>query len=130
MAHDEIAQIIELFAAVWSNGDAGEAARFFAPDATYAEPPRFAFTGRDNLHGFFADFFARHTAVSFVVTRTIIAPDARSAALAWTFAHTRTSDGHRAAYHGMSIIDITPDGLIGAWQGISLPMPADDKDAH
>ncbi|HKD74981.1 MAG TPA: nuclear transport factor 2 family protein [Ktedonobacterales bacterium] len=127
MTHDEITQIIERFAKVWSEGDADLATRLFAPDATYAEPPRFAFTGREDLRRFFADFFARHTAVSFVVTRAIIAPDARSAALAWTFAHTRNDDGHRAAYQGMSIIDITPDGLIGAWQGISMPTPDDGK---
>ncbi len=123
MTHDEIVQIVERFAKVWSERSADAAADLFAPDATYAEPPRFAFTGRAELHRFFADFFARHTAVSFAVTRSIVDPDALSVALVWTFAHTRISDGHRVAYQGMSIIDLTPDGLISAWQGISLPMP-------
>jgi uncharacterized protein (TIGR02246 family) len=120
--------VLQRLAACWEHGDAEAAASLFAPDATYSEPPLFAFAGREAIRAFFADFAARHHDVSFRVVRALVQPlsDPRAAIVAaeWRFAHTRTADGARKVYEGMSWINwIDVDGgLITRWRGFSAPV--------
>jgi uncharacterized protein (TIGR02246 family) len=122
MVPGDVERVLARFAAVWSSGDANAAVALFAEDATYGEPPRFAFTGREALRPFFADFFTRHHDVTFVIERRLIDAAANAVALSWTFTHTRRDSGHVARYQGMSFVDLTPTGLIHVWQGVSLPL--------
>jgi hypothetical protein len=66
--------ILARFADALAQGDANGAATCFAPGATYTEPPRFAFSGRAAIAAFFADFTARHHAVSFTIARVLAGP--------------------------------------------------------
>jgi uncharacterized protein (TIGR02246 family) len=116
------AAVLRALADCWRRGDAAGAAALFALDATYSEPPAFAFDGRAAIHAFFADFAARHHAVAFEIVRVLAAPDGALAAAEWRFAHTRTSDGRRAAYAGMCWIELR-DGLVTRWQGYSVTVP-------
>jgi uncharacterized protein (TIGR02246 family) len=116
------AAVLRALADCWQRGDADGAAALFAPDAEYREPPRFAFDGRAAIHAFFADFAARHHAVTFEIVRVLLAPDGAQAAAEWRFAHTRTADGRRATYDGMCWIELR-DGLVTRWQGYSAPVP-------
>jgi uncharacterized protein (TIGR02246 family) len=120
MAADPLAVLAQL-AACWERGDAAAAAALFAPDATYSEPPVFAFKGRAAIRGFFADFAARHHAVSFTLVRTLADPSGALVAAEWRFAHTRTADGERKEYEGMSWVELA-DGLITRWRGFSVRM--------
>lgn len=111
--------ILARFAEALARGNAQGAAACFAPDATYSEPPRFSFTGRDAIAAFFADFTARHREVSFTVARVLGAPDGQLAAAEWRFAYTSTRDGARTVFEGMCWVELTPDGLIARWHGFS-----------
>jgi uncharacterized protein (TIGR02246 family) len=110
--------VLRALAECWQRGDADAAAARFAPDASYSEPPAFAASGRAAIHAFFADFAARHHAVTFDIVRVLEAPDGTLAAAEWRFAHTRTADGKRAAYEGMCWIELR-DGLVARWHGYS-----------
>ncbi len=99
-------------------GDAAGAAALFAPEATYSEPPMFAFAGRAAILAFFADFAARHHDVRFEAVRTLADPSGGLIAAEWRFAHTRTADGVRKVYEGMSWIE-RDGGLITRWRGFS-----------
>ncbi|HEV2235459.1 MAG TPA: nuclear transport factor 2 family protein [Ktedonobacterales bacterium] len=116
------AGVLAALADCWQRGDADSAAALFATDAVYREPPAFAFAGRAAIHAFFADFAGRHHAVTFEVVRVLAAPDGALAAAEWRFAHTRTSDGKRAAYAGMCWIELRA-GLVTRWQGYSAALP-------
>ncbi len=111
--------VLRALADCWQRGDADAAAALFAPDAEYSEPPAFACSGRTAIHAFFADFAARHHAVTFAIVRVLAGPDGALAAAEWRFAHTRTSDGKRAAYEGMCWIELR-DGLVTRWHGYSV----------
>ena len=121
MASDPAA-VLRALAECWQRGDAAGAAGLFAPDATYSEPPVFAFDGRAAIQGFFADFVARHHAVTFEVVRVLAAPDGALAAAEWRFTHTRTADGKAASYAGLCWIELR-DGLVTRWQGYSVVVP-------
>jgi uncharacterized protein (TIGR02246 family) len=121
MAGDPAA-VLRALAECWRRSDVAGAAALFAPDATYREPPMFAFDGRAAIHAFFADFVARHHAVTFEVVRVLAAPDGALAAAEWRFAHTRTADGKVASYAGMCWIELR-DGLVTRWQGYSVVIP-------
>jgi uncharacterized protein (TIGR02246 family) len=116
--------VLRRFAERLEAGDATGLAALFAPDAEYSEPPRFAFAGRDAIAAFFADFAARHHAVSFAPVRALADPDGALLAVEWHFAHTRRADGARATYAGMSWVDLA-DGLIARWRGFSARLPED-----
>lgn len=111
-----------MFAACLEHGDAVGAAALFTEDARYEEPPRFTFTGRAEIERFFADFAARHGEVSYSVRRVLTDARGDEAAAEWRFAHTRTSDGARAVYEGMSFVTLR-DGQIAAWRGYSVRLP-------
>jgi uncharacterized protein (TIGR02246 family) len=115
--------LLQRLAACLERGDAAGAAALFAPDATYSEPPVFAFVGRAAIQAFFADFAARHHDVRFEVVRTLADPGGRLVAAEWRFAHTRTADGARKVYEGMSWIE-RADGLITRWRGFSALVEA------
>jgi ketosteroid isomerase-like protein len=121
VASDPVA-VLRALADCWQRGDADAAAALFAPDAEYREPPRFAFDGRAAIHEFFADFAARHQAVTFEILGVLAAPDGALAAAEWRFAHTRTADGKRAAYRGMCWIELR-EALVTRWQGYSVMVP-------
>lgn len=101
-----------------ASGDADGASSLFTEDATYAEPPAHVFSGRAALHGFIADFAARHHDVSFSVTRLLIRADGQEAAALWRWAYTRDSDSQRRIFEGACFVTFR-DGLIASWQGYS-----------
>ncbi|MBF6591152.1 MAG: nuclear transport factor 2 family protein [Ktedonobacterales bacterium] len=113
--------LLRTFGAALERGDAAGAAACFALDAVYEEPPRFAFAGRAAIQGFCADFAARHSAVSFMVVRTLADPAGALVAAEWRFAHTRTGDGARMVYQGMSFLELD-GGLIVRWRGFSAAL--------
>ena len=119
----DILAILARFADCLARGDGEGAAACFAPDATYSEPPRFAFTGRDQIAAFFADFAARHRAVSFTVVRVLATPDGTPdgtlAAVEWRFAYTSARDDTRTTFEGMSWVALAADGLMARWRGFS-----------
>jgi SnoaL-like domain len=110
--------VLERFAACLERGDPDGAASCFAPGATYSEPPRFAFAGREAIREFLADFAARHREISFTVVRTLAAPGGDLLAAEWRFAHTRLGEDAGAVYEGMSWIELD-GGLIARWRGFS-----------
>jgi limonene-1,2-epoxide hydrolase len=110
--------LLRRFGECLAQGDAEGAAALFTPDATYDEPPGHAFAGREALRAFIADFAAAHTGVSFSVVRTLEAPDGALVAAEWRWAYTRTADGQRRAFEGMSFVELR-DGLIARWRGFS-----------
>lgn len=114
--------VLQNLAAALERGDAAAAAALFAPSATYSEPPHFAFTGRDAIHAFFADFFARHHDVTFTLTRTLVDPAGTLVAAEWRFAHTRTADASRKVYEGISWIEFSAGSIIH-WRGFSALIP-------
>lgn len=121
-AQRTVSDILAAFASCLEHGDAAGAAALFAEDARYEEPPRFAFTGREAIGAFLADFAARHHDVSYTVRRVLTSRDGDEAAAEWRFAHTRTSDGAWVAYEGMSFLTLR-DGHIAAWRGYSARLP-------
>lgn len=118
MAAMEPEAILHAFGERLASGDAAGAASLFTEDATYAEPPAHAFSGRAALHAFIADFAARHHDVSFTVTRALAAPDGHEAAALWRWVYTRDADGQRRAFEGACFLTLR-DGLIASWQGYS-----------
>jgi uncharacterized protein (TIGR02246 family) len=109
--------VLQAFGACLQRGDAMAAAELFAPDATYDEPPAFHFAGRDAIATFIADFAARHTAVSFTVTRSLAAADGALLAAEWRWTYSRL-DGTRRAFEGISFVSLR-DGRIARWRGFS-----------
>ncbi len=112
-------ETLRAFGAAITRGEPGVAADLFAPDATYEEPPAPVLRGRDALLAFFTDFANRHSDVSFTISRAF--PDASGTRVAaeWRFAYTRTEDGTRRVYEGISILEFTAEGLIASWRGFS-----------
>lgn len=110
--------VLGRFAACLERGDAAGAAAVFTPDAEYAEPPRFHFTGREAIQGFIADFTARHRDVRYSLVRTLSALDGTLAAAEWRFSYTRVADGSRVAFEGLSWVELR-GGLIVRWRGYS-----------
>jgi limonene-1,2-epoxide hydrolase len=110
--------VLQRFAERLTSGDIAEAAALFTPDARYSEPPRSALAGRAAIATFFADFAARHTDVSFQVIRALADPSGNLVAAEWRFAHTRTADGERVVYEGMSWLECS-GGAITRWRGFS-----------
>jgi ketosteroid isomerase-like protein len=119
MANGAPTQALRRLADCWTRGDADGAAALFASAAMYSEPPRFSFAGRAAIHAFFADFAARHHAVSFTILRVLERPDGALAAAEWRFAHTRTADNTRATYEGSAWIELDAAGLVTHWRGYS-----------
>jgi uncharacterized protein (TIGR02246 family) len=117
--------VLGRFAACLERGDAEGAAALFAPDAEYAEPPRFHFAGRDAIRTFIADFAARHREVRYAIVRTLTAPDGLLTAAEWRFSYTRAADGSRVAFAGMSWVELR-DGLIARWRGYSARIEPDE----
>ena len=110
---------LRAFGAAIERGEPAAAANLFAPDATYEEPPAPMLRGRDALLAFFTDFADRHGDVSFTISRAFADADNTHVAAEWRFAYTRTEDGARRVYEGMSILEFTSDGLIASWRGFS-----------
>jgi ketosteroid isomerase-like protein len=75
--------------------------------------------GRAALLAFFADFANRHSDVTFTISRAFADADNTHVAAEWRFAYTRTEDGARRAYEGISILEFTPEGRIASWRGFS-----------
>lgn len=118
------AELLRTFALHLEAGNTDGAAMLFAPDAVYEEPPRFAFTGREALRAFFADFLASHTEVHFTVIRTLASSDDTVLAAEWRWSYTRTADGTARAFAGMCFIELGY-GLITRWRGYSTPIGTD-----
>jgi len=112
-------ETLRAFGAAITQGEPAIAADLFAPDATYEEPPAPTLRGRDGLLAFFTDFANRHSDVSFTISRAFADADNTHVAAEWRFAYTRTEDGTRRAYEGISILEFTADGRIASWRGFS-----------
>ena len=112
-------ETLRAFGAAIERGEPAVATDLFAPDATYEEPPAPILHGRVALLTFFADFAARHSDVSFTISRAFADADNTLVAAEWRFAYTRTLDGARRVYEGISILDFTADGRIASWRGFS-----------
>ncbi len=113
--------LLRAFGARLAAGDADGVAALFTEDASYAEPPAYAFQGRDAMRAFVRDFAARHHDVSFDIIRTLGDSDGTEAAAEWRFAYTRNEDGVRRVFEGMSFVRLR-DGLIAEWRGFSARM--------
>jgi limonene-1,2-epoxide hydrolase len=114
-------ELLLAFGAALATGDAAAAAALFAPDAVYDEPPRFRFEGRPAIAAFIADFAARHTEVSFTVTRSLASADGALLAAEWRWAYRRL-DGAQRAFAGMCFVEVR-GGLIARWRGFSARIP-------
>ncbi len=110
--------LLRAFGACLEAGDALGAAALFAPDATYDEPPAHMLRGRAAIHAFIADFAARHHSISFTIIRALADPAETTLAVEWRWAHTRSADGERKVFEGMSFVDFR-DGRIARWRGFS-----------
>ena len=114
-------ELLRAFGAALATGDAAAAAALFAPDAVYDEPPRFHFEGRPAIAAFIADFAARHTEVSFTVTRSLASADGALLAAEWRWAYHRL-DGATRAFAGMCFVEVR-GGLVARWRGFSSRIP-------
>jgi len=114
---------LRAFGMALTRGEPRVAADLFAPDATYEEPPAPILRGRAALGAFFSDFANRHSDVGFTISRAFANASNMRVAAEWRFAYTRTVDGTRRVYTGISILEFTPDGLIASWRGISTLLP-------
>lgn len=114
-------ELLRAFAERLERGDADGVAALFTPDATYQEPPVYAFSGRDAIRAFVADFAARHTDVSFTIVRAFADASGSLLAAEWRFAYMRAADGTRRVFAGISIVELR-DGLIASWRGFSALM--------
>ncbi|HEV8194466.1 MAG TPA: nuclear transport factor 2 family protein [Ktedonobacterales bacterium] len=111
-------EVLHTFAEGLENGDADGVAALFTPDATYQEPPVYAFSGRNAIRVFVADFAARHTEVSFAIVRAFADASGLQLAAEWRFAYTRTADGAHRAFEGISMMELR-GSLIASWRGYS-----------
>jgi len=114
-------ELLRALGTALATGDAAAAAALFAPDAVYNEPPRFHFAGRPAIFAFIADFAARHTEVSFTVTRSLASADGALLAAEWRWAYRRL-DGAQRAFAGMCFVEVR-GGLIARWRGFSARIP-------
>lgn len=114
-------ETLQAFGRCLERGDAAGAVALFAADATYAEPPKFSFVGRQALHAFIADFAARHSDVSFTLLRSLAAPDDTLLAAEWRWAYMRNADDTRRVFEGISFVEVH-DGQITSWRGFSALM--------
>ena len=112
-------ETLRAFGAAITQGEPKVAADLFAPDATYEEPPAAMLRGRDALLAFFTDFANRHRDVSFTISRAFADASNTHVTAEWRFAYTRTEDGTRRVYEGISILEFVPGGLIASWRGFS-----------
>ncbi|HEU4785694.1 MAG TPA: nuclear transport factor 2 family protein, partial [Ktedonobacterales bacterium] len=112
-------ETLRAFGAAITRGEPTVAADLFAPDATYEEPPAPMLRGRAALLAFFTDFAARHSDVSFTISRAFADASNTHVAAEWRFTYTRTEDGTHRVYEGISILDLTADGRIARWRGFS-----------
>jgi len=112
-------ETLRAFAERLEHGDADGVAALFTEGATYQEPPVYAFTGRDEMRKFVADFAARHTDVSFTINRGFANASGKQLAAEWRFAHTRLADGARRVFEGICMVELR-GGLIASWRGYSL----------
>jgi limonene-1,2-epoxide hydrolase len=112
-------ETLQAFAAAIERGEPLVAADLFATDATYEEPPAPILRGRALLFAFFTDFANRHGDVSFTITRAFSDVSNTHTAAEWRFAYSRTADGTRRVYEGISILEFTGNGLIATWRGFS-----------
>jgi uncharacterized protein (TIGR02246 family) len=111
-------EVLRAFGERLERGDADGVAALFTPDATYQEPPVYAFSGREEIRAFVADFAARHSEVSFAMVRAFVDPSGSQLAAEWRFAYTRTADGTRRIFEGISMVELR-GGLIASWRGSS-----------
>lgn len=109
---------LHAFAERLERGDAEGVAALFTPDATYQEPPVYAFSGHEAMRAFVADFAARHTDVSFTILRSFANAAGDQLAAEWRFAYTRTADSTSRTFEGMSMVELR-DGQIASWRGYS-----------
>ena len=112
-------ETLRAFGADIERGKPEAAADLFAPGATYEEPPAPMLRGRDALLTFFADFAARHSDVSFTISRAFADASNTRVASEWRFAYTRTEDGTQRVFEGMSIVEFDVSGHITSWRGFS-----------
>src|SRR5690348_15302030 len=112
-------ETLRAFGAAIERGEPKVAADLFAPDATYEEPPAPILRGRAALLVFFTHFAARHSVVSFTISRAFSDTGNTHVAAEWRFAYTGTEDGARRVYEGISILEFTAEGLITSWRGFS-----------
>ena len=112
-------ETLRAFGAAIEQGEPAVAADLFAPDATYEEPPAPLLHGRAALLAFFTDFAARHSDVTFTISRAFADADNARVAAEWRFTYTRTEDGAQRVYEGMSILEFTAEGRIASWRGFS-----------
>jgi uncharacterized protein (TIGR02246 family) len=122
VASNDPEAVLRALADCWQRGDADAAAALLASDAVFSEPPAPALSGRAAIHAFFADFAARHHAVTFDIVRVLPAPDGTLAAAEWRFAFTRTADGKQTVYEGMCWIELR-GGLVTRWHGFFASIP-------
>jgi limonene-1,2-epoxide hydrolase len=111
-------EVLQSFAERLERGDADGVAALFTPDATYQEPPVYAFSGRDAIRAFVADFAARHIEVSFTIRRSFADAAGTQLAAEWRFAYMRTADAMQRVFEGISMVELR-GGLIASWRGYS-----------
>jgi len=109
------------FADALARGDADTAAELFAEDATYEEPPRFRFEGREAIRAFFRDFAERHSDARFTVLRAVADPTQSLLAAEWEWRYVSASDGQERAFTGVGFITFTGE-KITSWRGLSISL--------
>jgi uncharacterized protein (TIGR02246 family) len=114
-------QTLTQFADALARGNADTAADLFAEDATYEEPPRFRFEGREAIRAFFRDFAERHSDARFTVLRSVADPTQSLLAAEWEWRYVSASDGQERAFTGISFI-IFAGNKITSWRALSISL--------
>jgi len=109
-------ELLARFSSLLRDGNGTGAADLFSEDATYDEPPRFAFRGRASIREFFADFTANHRNARFTVSRLVTQGDLLAAE--WRWDYVRNADGTQRAFGGIAMIQVRNES-IQSWRGYS-----------
>lgn len=106
MTRTEFRALLDSLAAAWARKDYDSAADVFAPEIRYSDPWRYALSGREELHRFFADDEGRDQ--STVWHTVVFDEEQQIGAAEYTYEGT-----HR--YHGTVLAKIR-DGKITHWR--------------
>jgi ketosteroid isomerase-like protein len=114
-------EALSQFADALARGEADAAAELFVEGATYEEPPRFRFEGREAIRAFFHDFAAQHHDARFTVLRAVADPTQSLLAAEWEWRYVSASDGQERAFTGISFITFA-ENKITSWRGLSISL--------